>query len=531
MVKSILFGQKYIQSETFDQILGTLGNFGKKINDKLGINVFPEDLEGRQISGNKVIDQLNNFFQLKTLGLNVLSSVSNLYGGKTQSLINAGTYFTKSDLLSTEMLVFANKMKGGEDKKKMIGALEYFMPLSSNYTEEIAKTLSLSKLSQENIQDFLMILMRKTDLAVQTVNFYAFLNNSIVIDDKVVNAREYLRSLPEYENKYTGTAEEQKAFNDKFEKDVKDLIEEKGVMKLGVIENNEFKIPGVERKSASVIELRRKVQQFSKDALGNLSEDDVRLINLNIYGKSFMMFKNWIPRLADVRFGNLKYNSASDAYEWGRMRTLTRLISEDVLGSIGNLIASIKGTEKGVDFMREMYEKKKDEYETDTGKTLNMTETQFIDLTRKNLQANVLDTVFLLTMSMMLFALKAGEPDDDEDPRIRNSYKFAIKAADKLRDELLYFYDPTSVSGLISNGFFPSMSLLTNFATLLKNFGAENYALFTGDEEAAKKNYVIKYLLKSFPITSQAQSLLPMFYPDVAKDLGMKPQSQYGFFR
>jgi hypothetical protein len=132
---------------------------------------------------------------------------------------------------------------------------------------------------------------------------------------------------------------------------------------------------------------------------------------------------------------------------------------------------------------------------------------------------------------MMLWGLKAGEPDEDEDPRVRNAYKFAIKAADKLRDELLYFYDPTSVVGLISQGFFPSMSLLTNFATLLTNFGKENYALFTGDEKAAKKNYVIKYLLKSFPITSQASSLLPMFYPDVAKDLGMKPQSQYGFFK
>lgn len=531
MVKSIVFGQKYIQSETFDQILGTLGNFGEKINKKIGIKVFPENLEGRQISANKMLDQLNNFFQVKTLGLNLLSSISNLYGGKTQSLINAGTYFTKGDLAATELWVFGNKMKGGEDKRNMIAALEYFMPLSDNYNAEIAKKLSLSKLSQENIQDFLMILMRKSDLAVQTVNFFSFLKNSVVVDGKVVNAREYLRSLPEYENKYVGTAAEQKAFSDKFEKDVKNLIEEKGVLKLGTVENGQFKIPGVDRQSSSVLELRRKVQQFSKDALGNLSEDDVRLINLNIYGKSFMMFKNWIPRLADVRFGNLKYNSASDAYEWGRMRTLTRLISEDLLGSIGNLMASIKGTEKGVDFMRQMFEKKKEEYETDTGKTLNMTETEFIDLTIKNLRANILDTVFLLTMTMMLWGLKAGEPDEDEDPRVRNAYKFAIKAADKLRDELLYFYDPTSVVGLISQGFFPSMSLLTNFATLLTNFGKENYALFTGDEKAAKKNYVVKYLLKSFPITSQASSLLPMFYPDVAKDLGMKPQSQYGFFK
>jgi len=530
-VKAIIFGQKYIQSETFDQILGNIGTFGEKINEKLGIKVFPENLSGRQISVNKVIDQFNNFFQIKTLGLNVLSSVSNLYGGKAQSYINAGTYFTKKDYMATEMWVFANKMSGGEDKTKMIGALEYFLPLTDNYNKEIAKTLSLSKLSQENIQEFLMILMRKSDLSVQTVNFFSFLKNAIVQDGKIVNAREYLRTQEGYDEKYAGGAEQRKAFEEKFDKEVEALIAEKGVMKLGVVENGEFKIPGIERKSNSVIELRRKVQQFSKDALGNLSEDDVRMINLNIYGKSFMMFKNWIPRLADVRFGNLKYNSASDAYEWGRMRTLTNLISTDILGAISNLSATIRATEEGVDVMRQMYEKKKADYEEDTGKPLNMTETEFIDLTRKNLKAQMLDLVFLLSMSMLLWGLKANAPDDEEDPRVVNSYKFMIKAVDKLRDELLYFYDPTSVSGLISTGFFPSMSLLDNFATLLKNFGKENFALFTGDEKAAQKNYVIKYLLKTFPVTSQAQGLLPMFYPDLAKELGIKPQSQSGFFR
>ena len=38
----------------------------------------------------------------------------------------------------------------------------------------------------------------------------------------------------------------------------------------------------------------------------------------------------------------------------------------------------------------------------------------------------------------------------------------------------------------------------------------------------------IKYLMKSFPIASQASGYLPMFYPSLAKDLGIKMQSQYG---
>jgi hypothetical protein len=127
--------------------------------------------------------------------------------------------------------------------------------------------------------------------------------------------------------------------------------------------------------------------------------------------------------------------------------------------------------------------------------------------------------------------LKANAPDDDEDPRVKNQYKFILRAADKLRDEIAYFYDPTSISGLVSSGIFPSMSLITNFEKLVKNFALENYYIATGQEDKAEKNFVIKYLLRTFPITSQAQGMLPMFYPDLAKDLGIKAQAQSGFIR
>lgn len=526
MVKAIVYGQKFIQSESFDQLLGTLGNFGEKANKKLGIKIFPEDLSGRQISINKVINQLNNTFQLNALGLNPLSALSNLLGGNFQSMINAGTYFTKNDYLSTELWMAGNKMTRGEDRDKMIRAIEYFLPFTDSYNKELAKKLSLSKLSQENVQEFMMVLMRNSDMFVQSANFFTYLRNTIVDGDRVVNVRQYLREQPEYQDMYAGTAEERKERADKFEKQVKELIDEKGVLKLAEIKDGELIIPGVERKSESVIELRRKVQQLSKDALGNLTEDDVRNINMNIYGKSFMLFKNWIPRLVDVRLGNLKYNSASDAYEWGRMRNVFRVISEDVVGSINNLTNSLRGTDEGVEFMRKLYEKKKQEYETETGKTLEMTESQFIDLTRKNIKGQLVDLMFMLTIYALYLGLKANAPDDDEDTAVKNQYKFMLRAADKIKDELAYFYDPTSLTSMVSSGIFPSMSYLNNFKKLITNFNTEMFGLAVGDEELVEKTKVIKYLMKSFPVSNQAAGMLPMFYPELAKDLGIKAQSQ-----
>jgi hypothetical protein len=527
MVKAIIYQQKYIESESFDQLLGKFGKFGSTINNKLGFKLLPENLENRQISINKIITQMNNTFQVTALGLNVLSSASNLFGGKTQSLINAGVYFTKTDYISAEMWLGANKMSGAEDKLKMLAALDYFIPFTENYNRDAARKLSLNKVDDQAIQDYLMVLMREGEKSVQVTNFFAYIRNSAVVNGEVVNARQYLKSTPEYKDFYAGTQSERDARAEKFEKDVKDLVEKQGVLKLGEVKDGQFVIPEVEQKSDSVIETRRKIQQFTSDALGSLTEENKRLINMTIYGNSFMVFKNWIPRLIDVRMGNLKYNAASDAYEWGRSRMVFRIISEDLLKSLGRLSNSLMANDKGVEYMRELFEKKKADYENDTGKVLEMTESEFMDLVRQNIKNQLLDALVYASLFALALGLKAL-PDDDDDPIVKNQYKFALKAVDKFKDELGYFYNPTNLTGLISSGIFPSLGLVDNYKNMVTKFMTENYAIATGNQELEDKNFVIKYWLRSFPVTNQFASLLPMFYPNLAKDLGIKMQSQYG---
>lgn len=535
MTKAIIYQQKFIQSDTFDQVLGKIGNVGEKINKKLGFKLMPEGLGGRQISLNKSIDSLNQTFQLQALGLNVLSSMSNLFGGTTQSIINSGKYFTKTDFVKAEGMLFWNKLGqktglAGDVAKKYIGAMDYFMPYTENYNRDMAKKLSLSKLSQESVQDWLMFMMRNSDRAVQGANFFAFLENTIVVGNEVVNAREYLRNQPEYLNKmYDGTREERKARAEKFEQDVQKLIEEKGVLNVGKVEGDVFVIPGVQQKSESVVTVRRQVQQLTADALGNMSEANRRLINLNIYSNSFMVFKNWIPRLVDVRFGNLKYNAASDAYEWGRMRTLFRFVATDTIGALDSLKSAILGNDdKFIAQMRELYEKKKADYEKDTGKELDMTEDQFIDLVRTNIRNQALDALIFVTLLGIYFGLKANMPDEDEDPLVRNRWKFMLKMTDKFTDEIAYFYNPTNIFNLVSQGVFPSLGLIENYKKTVVNFGKEMYGITVGDEELVEKNQVVKYLMKSFPITSQGAQLLPLFSPELSKDLGIRMPAQSG---
>ena len=528
MMKAIIYGQKYVDNAQFDAVLLKLGDWGKKINEKVGFNVFPENLEGKQITLNKLVDNLNTSFSFATLGLNIGSSISNLFGGTAQSVINSGKYFTKKDFASAELQIFVNKFNG-EDKTKFIKALEYFMPLTDNYNREIAKKLSVNVVTDEGFQDILMILMRGADRAVQTANFYAFLQNSIVVDGKVVNAREYLRSLPEYQGRFNGTSEDRKAYDEKFDQDVKKLIDEKGVMKLATVQDGKLVIPGVDRLSNSVLDLRRKVQQLSKDAMGNLSEDDIRAINLNIMGKSFMVFKNWIPRLVDVRLGGLKYNSATEAYEWGRIRMITSVLTSNISSGMEGMWGLLTGNDKGMELLRKSFEKKSEEYFRETGQVLEMTEELFIELYVSNLKAMATDLMLLIGLATLtVVVIPAMAPPDDEDKAIINQHKFIAKLGDKLLDELMYFYNPTSLLNLVGSGPFPAMSLINNGVKTFTNGLTELYALSVGDEELAEKTKVAKYFFRTFPITNQMVGYLPMFYPDIAKDLGIQMQSNYG---
>ena len=525
-MNAIIYGHKYIADANFDKVLGKLGNFGAALNEKLGTKIFPENLTGRQISLNKIIDNVSTAFTMKSLGFNPLSSISTLLGGSFQSVINAGKYYTKSDFVASEVML--GSMMYGKDSKKYIGAIEYFLPLTEDYNKELAKTLSLSKFSQENLQELLMSWMRNADKAVQLANFFSYLNNTVVIDDKVVNAREYIRGSEKYANLYDLPQAEREKLEKEFEEEVKALIDEKGVLKLASVEDGKFTIPGVEQKSQSVVDIRRTVQSLTKDALGNLSADDVRHINFTLQGKSFMLFKGWIPRLIDVRIGDIKYNAGSQSYEWGRSRMMGEMLFRDLSASIDSLKGFFTGSkEEWIKQAKDTYEKKRAEYKKETGKELKMSEREFIDMMNQNVRNQMVDVMFYLTLTGIFLALHAFEPEEgDEDKAVRNRYKYLMRLVDKVRDEVAYFYDPTQIISLTTGGIFPAMSYLDNLKKAVGNSLTEMYAIGVGDEKLEDKNYVLKYYLKGLPIASQADTILLMFFPDIAKDLGMRAQSQ-----
>lgn len=241
-----------------------------------------------------------------------------------------------------------------------------------------------------------------------------------------------------------------------------------------------------------------------------------------------MLFKNWIPDSIDVRFGQLKFNAGTDEYEWGRARTMVRHFAVNGMRGVREMISLIGGEAAGkktnisLESLQKLYEYKANAYYMATGQTLEMSEEDFKDMVRQNLRNMAKDIIYNLSGLAMYFSAIAIAPaDDDEDKYAKNMHKFMVRLLDKFTDELAFYYSPAALAQVLNTDFFPALGVLTTFYDAMKKLLYDTWAVTIDDEELAEKTHTIKYFLKSFPVTSQFASYLPLFAPDLAKDLGI----------
>lgn len=527
-VKAAIYKQKYINTENIDLIGGKIGSklsdINKAINKKLGVNWLPEDLGDDRFSLTKTIDGANKLFQLKVLGLNVATSISNLLGANFQAMINSGKYYTKAEFMRNEAAMLAHKAIRNNNSIHF-GLIDYFMPLTEGTLNEKFKDLSESNMSQQSISEFLMILMRKADHLVQYANFITMVENSMLDENnKIVNIREYLRSKPEYASRYTVSYAERKRIEKEFEAEVVKLREEKSLVKLAKIENGKLVIPGVERTSETVRDFRALVKQIAKNATANVTEDDMSKIRMNVITRSMMVFKNWIPRMIDVRAGELRYSKGIEAWQWGRARMVASMLSTNIFSSIANLRNMMIANDKGVDELRKLYEKKKSDFLEMNGLTEDedfMSEEEFFDLVRNNIRAQMREVIILGSMFTLFMGI-FGFSEPPKDPAKRNFFNYMKRLGDKVLDEISFYYNPINMQGVIGGSIFPSLGIFTDFAKIVTHFMREVFGIIGNDEEEVEKAKPTKYVMKAFPITKEMVNYIAIFSPELAKEMGIR---------
>lgn len=119
--------------------------------------------------------------------------------------------------------------------------------------------------------------------------------------------------------------------------------------------------------------------------------------------------------MVDVRFSEFTKNEGMEQYDWGRVRMAMKVLVDDKLAAFGKLKHMLKADDKGIEYLREFYEKKKQEYLETNGLSeddWDISPEEFYDMVRQNIKATMKDAIFLSTIMAIVIAMKSL-PDDD----------------------------------------------------------------------------------------------------------------------
>jgi hypothetical protein len=487
-----------------------------------------ENVEGSVISAKKVLKTGDTYLRSLALGLKPLLGVANFVGANVQSFISSSGIYGKREFVKNVGRVILPFDKGINLIERAL--IDTIVPLTGEDPLVIKQRLISEKKSYANylstwtFSDVMMTTNSFGEKRVELANALSMIDNAIVINGRILNIRQYLKAK-DREAKKGMTFEDRRALEKSFDERIKQLKEgDNTLKKLSKMVNDELVIEGV-----SVEELakfRMAVIDNSRNITGQMSYEDKMGFRRDTLFNSFMMFKGWIPKQLSVRYKDITKNTATDEWEYGRFRAFFSTLRHIGIKNITDLRDITLGTDKGLALINEMLEEKKRSYFLKTGKELKITEEEYQDLIRTQVNNMYKELALLVGIIGLLITAKIIAPDDDEDDLTKNRYKYFAKAINKISDELLFYVNPASADEMTKGSIIPSLGLLSKVGSLLKALLKEVYYT-ASDDDKADKTYPLKYFINLIPIGSQTlNEVLPLIDPELAKEMGVRVTSE-----
>jgi len=508
--------------------LTSIGNIGiSAVSEKLSKG--EEAAERKTVSVKKLFNNANGLTQSLAVGLKALVAIPNYVGNHFQAYINAGGFYNFKNFEKNHLSIVSNTNLTTIDK----GLMNLIVPLNEDVAVEKQKELArkqglMKTLSAWNFTDVMMITNSAPEKLIQYSNAKSFNDNTMVENGKLVNIRQYLRAedrqtkyAKDKSGKLIMSDNERRALEKSFEDRVTKLRETRSLPKVAKIENDELVIPGVS--DQELAKYRVKIIEYGRNINGQMNQDNKAAYRRDTILKSFMMFKNWIPKQVSIRTLDIQKNMELDEWEYGRSRVFVKTLVNLGFKNILKMRDIMGGTAEGLAIMDEILEDKRQEHLRKTGQVLEITNEEFYDLMRKELSNQMKELGVVIGVLGLLIAARAAAPDDEEDLLAQNRYKFWAKASNKIADEILFYYNPMSFEGMTKGSVLPSLSLLTKGERFLEALGKESVGSITEDEDLIKKGHPVKSFLDMIPFASQFQSeILPIVDPELAKELGIR---------
>jgi hypothetical protein len=541
----MLYGQKYpIAANDLPLNTGKVVEFGKNLISLVTGKKFEKNENPSVTSMMKTIDAGNRYFQLKTLGFSILSGAANLFGTTIQMNTQSGVYFKAREFGRNAMNLIGNRFVNNNEREMFVQLVNTFMPLKDDPNYEKIKEAGMTSLTQASFSDMLMVFMRQPEYHVEKSIFLTLLQNSMVDENgRIVNIREYVKA--KYPNRYKSSSE-YRATKRKIENEITKLKNTKSIAKTKKLVDGKLEIPGLDLNNQDELQrLTNLTRRLSRNATGALADSDVNQISMNLFGKSAMVFKGWIPKLVDTRFGEFRKITddfsvevnedgltTGEKYDIGRVRLLGYVLGTSIRDKASNIINILSFNEKGIIAIDKMYEEfaqtymkrtgKKLEFNPDTGEYTNfISKDDFIDLIRTNLRNQLKELAILLILYGITVAMPP--PDDDMDRAEKNFYRFTQKVVDRFVSELSFFYNPAEFQKLLGQSAFPVLGIATDLTRFIKHSTMELTGLDISNpdltkEEVFKKAQPIKYGAKMIPFAKELLNYGAMIDEEFAKE-------------
>lgn len=404
---------------------------------------------GKKRSLLKGYSDFSKYFTGKTLGFNSMSILANIVGGDINARIlgTTGKYF---DNLQYSKALY--KMLPMRDPKAY-AIMGYFDIMSASRPYEKANELSANSLTKHLTWDKLFIGHEKTDSWIRNSALLAMMQNHTIKDAGAI---------------------------------VKKTGNEKSLYDLTEIKDGKFSIPGLTENEYN--KFRNKAHVIGERLLGNSTRDNIRGANLTVLGRSLMMFRSWIPRMADERFGELRHDYDLNEYEYGRYRAFGKAVFQDQVGNIASNLANTfadfgilgfkpwKGSNAAAAInarIDELYYKSIAEDPTQT-----ISKEEFHQLYKDNLRTTMMELQIMATIGMLLLAAKGAVGDDKN-----SGEKFGLAVASRALSEMAFF------TGLGFNDIVQNAVPIMTLVQQLSSFGKSVFIdLFGGKQRSSYKN-------------------------------------------
>jgi len=543
-LRALLYEQKYPLSDSDTPLgIGKVSNFIKKgINRVAGREIFKPDENPSATSLVKTMDAANRAFQLKALGLEFVSGAVNAFGSNIQLAAQSGNYFKAREVGRNELKLVGNRFVNDEERQMFIQLIDTFLPMKDDPNYEKLKKAGLTTLTKGSFSDFLMFFMREPEQHMEKSIFLTLLENMMVEDGKIVNIRDFVKD--KYKDRYASAARYREVAP-KMDQEIEELKKTRSINATKKLDNGKLVIPGLDLNNITEIQrLSNLTRRISRNATGGLSDSDVNRMGMSVWTRSMMVFKNWIPKLVDTRFGEFrKVNddfsveidedgmTTGEKYDIGRIRLWAYVAGTSLRDGTSNMYNILAVNDKGLELLDKMYTEFAEDYEKRTGKPLNMTREDFIDLIRNNLRNQMKEVLIGLSLVGAMFSLGLVAPDDDDDKADKNFHRYAQRTVDRFISELSFFYNPVEFQKMLSGSAFPAMGIFSDASRFMSHLTMEMSGVDTSNpdlsvDEVRKKAQPVKNLAKMFPITKSLITYAAILDAEFAKEYDVTIQKE-----